>query len=100
MPSIIGIIPARYASTRFPGKPLVKILGKTLIQRTYENARAAAWRKVCCLVEPLGMDSQYTTADHLYPAALPRWQAPIAPLATHRLGSRTGHSHVRIHPGL
>ena len=34
----IGIIPARYASSRFPGKPLASILGKTLIQRTYENA--------------------------------------------------------------
>lgn len=39
MKSIIGIIPARYASQRFPGKPLAKILGKTLIQRTYENAK-------------------------------------------------------------
>jgi 3-deoxy-manno-octulosonate cytidylyltransferase (CMP-KDO synthetase) len=38
MSEIIGIIPARYASSRFPGKPLEKILGKTLIQRTYENA--------------------------------------------------------------
>lgn len=37
-PKIIGIIPARYASTRFPGKPLVAIKEKTLIQRTYENA--------------------------------------------------------------
>lgn len=34
----VAIIPARYASTRFPGKPLIKILDKTLIQRTYENA--------------------------------------------------------------
>lgn len=38
-PSIVAIIPARYASTRFPGKPLVKIYGKSLIQHTYENAR-------------------------------------------------------------
>jgi 3-deoxy-manno-octulosonate cytidylyltransferase (CMP-KDO synthetase) len=37
-PKFIGIIPARYGSTRFPGKPLVKILGKSLIQRTYENS--------------------------------------------------------------
>lgn len=34
----IGIIPARYASTRFPGKPLVDIAGKTMIQRVYEQA--------------------------------------------------------------
>ena len=32
------IIPARYASTRFPGKPLVDIRGKTMIQRVYEQA--------------------------------------------------------------
>ncbi|WP_231424311.1 MULTISPECIES: 3-deoxy-manno-octulosonate cytidylyltransferase [Pedobacter] len=38
---IIGIIPARYASTRFPGKPLVDIAGKTMIQRVYEQASKA-----------------------------------------------------------
>lgn len=34
---ILGIIPARYASTRFPGKPLVDITGKVMIQRVYEQ---------------------------------------------------------------
>ena len=34
----IGVIPARYASSRFPGKPLVDILGKTMIRRVYEQA--------------------------------------------------------------
>lgn len=34
----IGIIPARYASTRFPGKPLADIGGKTMIRRVYERA--------------------------------------------------------------
>lgn len=38
---IIGIIPARYASTRFPGKPLVDINGKTMIQRVYEQASSS-----------------------------------------------------------
>jgi 3-deoxy-manno-octulosonate cytidylyltransferase (CMP-KDO synthetase) len=33
-----GIIPARYASSRFPGKPLAKIGGKPMIQRVYEQA--------------------------------------------------------------
>lgn len=37
----LGIIPARYASTRFPGKPLVDLNGKSLIQRVYERVRAA-----------------------------------------------------------
>jgi 3-deoxy-manno-octulosonate cytidylyltransferase (CMP-KDO synthetase) len=36
--NFIGIIPARYASSRFPGKPLVDIGGKTMIQRVYEQA--------------------------------------------------------------
>ena len=34
----IAIIPARYASTRFPGKPLAMLGGKTVIQRVYEQA--------------------------------------------------------------
>lgn len=37
----VGIIPARYASTRFPGKPLVDIGGKTMIQRVYEQVSKA-----------------------------------------------------------
>ena len=36
-----GIIPARFESTRFPGKPLHPILGKPMIQRVYEGARTA-----------------------------------------------------------
>lgn len=37
----VGIIPARYASSRYPGKPLVDINGKSMIQRVYEQASAA-----------------------------------------------------------
>ncbi|XP_057750793.1 3-deoxy-manno-octulosonate cytidylyltransferase, mitochondrial isoform X1 [Arachis stenosperma] len=39
---VVGIIPARFASTRFQGKPLVEILGKPMIQRTWERAKLAA----------------------------------------------------------
>ncbi len=35
--NFIGIIPARYSSSRFPGKPLVMINGKSMIQRVYEQ---------------------------------------------------------------
>jgi 3-deoxy-manno-octulosonate cytidylyltransferase (CMP-KDO synthetase) len=35
---ILGIIPARYGSSRFPGKPLVDLKGKTMIRRVYEGA--------------------------------------------------------------
>jgi len=38
---ILGIIPARYASTRFPAKALVDIGGKSMIQRVYEQASKA-----------------------------------------------------------
>lgn len=34
----IGIIPARYASSRFPGKPLADVTGKIMVQRVYEQA--------------------------------------------------------------
>ena len=36
---VIGVIPARYASNRFPGKPLADILGKSMIQRVYEQCK-------------------------------------------------------------
>ena len=36
---VLGIIPARYASTRFPGKPLARIAGKPLIQRVVERCQ-------------------------------------------------------------
>ena len=39
--AIVAIIPARYAATRLPGKPLSEIHGKTMVQRVYERARAA-----------------------------------------------------------
>lgn len=39
--SVLAVIPARYASSRFPGKPLVDIAGKTMIQRVYEQAKQA-----------------------------------------------------------
>ena len=38
---VIGVIPARFASSRFPGKPLIDLKGKTMIQRVYEGASQA-----------------------------------------------------------
>ncbi|WP_316842523.1 3-deoxy-manno-octulosonate cytidylyltransferase [Pedobacter gandavensis] len=38
---VLGVIPARFASTRFPGKPLVDIQGKSMIRRVYEQALKA-----------------------------------------------------------
>jgi 3-deoxy-manno-octulosonate cytidylyltransferase (CMP-KDO synthetase) len=37
----VGLIPARFAASRFPGKPLAPIAGRSMIQRVYEGAREA-----------------------------------------------------------
>lgn len=73
-PSVCGIIPARYASTRFPGKPLVDIRGKTMIQRVYEQAGLAAtlaevWvatddERIFKHVEGFGGKVMMTSSDH------------------------------------
>jgi 3-deoxy-manno-octulosonate cytidylyltransferase (CMP-KDO synthetase) len=42
MSALLAIIPARYASTRFPGKPLADIKGKSMIQRVYEQVGKAS----------------------------------------------------------
>ena len=36
---VLGVIPARYNSSRFPGKPLIDLKGKSMIQRVYEGAK-------------------------------------------------------------
>src|SRR5260370_19196668 len=40
-PKVIVVIPARYGSTRLPGKPLIPLAGKPMIQRVYERAKLA-----------------------------------------------------------
>ena len=39
---VLGVIPARYGSTRFPGKPLAEIGGKPMVWHTYTNAKESA----------------------------------------------------------
>lgn len=60
MDSILGIIPARYASTRFPGKPLIDILGKSMIQRVYEQAE-----KSCLLTQVVVATDDERIYDHV-----------------------------------
>ena len=47
MSKYVIVIPARYGSTRFPGKPLALISGKTMIERTYDIAKKAASKLDC-----------------------------------------------------
>jgi 3-deoxy-manno-octulosonate cytidylyltransferase (CMP-KDO synthetase) len=42
---ILGIIPARYSSSRFPGKPLVEIRGKSMLERVYTQAKKSTFLK-------------------------------------------------------
>ena len=44
--TVIGIIPVRYNSSRFPGKPLKNILGKSMIRRVYERAKLSELKRV------------------------------------------------------
>lgn len=70
--TFIGIIPARYASTRFPGKPLAMLGGKTVIQRVYEQATSIldeAWvatddERIRDAVEQFGGRVVMTRPDH------------------------------------
>ena len=74
MKSILGIIPARYASSRFPGKPLIEILGKSMIQRVYEQAKKSSLlsdvivatddERIFKHVESFGGKVVYTKEDH------------------------------------
>ena len=71
---ILGIIPARFASSRFPGKPLVDIQGKSMIRRVYEQARQARLiqqvvvatddRRILEHVHAFGGDALLTRNDH------------------------------------
>lgn len=68
----IAIIPARYASTRFPGKPLAVLGGKTVIQRVYEQVSsildeayvATDDERIFAAVEAFGGKAVMTRTDH------------------------------------
>ncbi|GAA0218835.1 3-deoxy-manno-octulosonate cytidylyltransferase [Halobaculum roseum] len=71
----VGIIPARYGSTRLPGKPLIEIAGKPMIQHVYERANNAASlddlivatddERIIEAVESIGGSVMMTDPDHL-----------------------------------
>jgi 3-deoxy-manno-octulosonate cytidylyltransferase (CMP-KDO synthetase) len=72
--SVIGVIPARYGSTRFPGKPLALIAGKPMIQHVYERAARAGLLAAVVVatddarikeaVEGFGGTAMMTSAEH------------------------------------
>ncbi|RYF95432.1 MAG: 3-deoxy-manno-octulosonate cytidylyltransferase [Chitinophagaceae bacterium] len=71
---ILGIIPARFASSRFPGKPLIDIAGRSMIQHVYERSRLASSladvvvatddERIAQTVRDFGGESITTSTDH------------------------------------
>ena len=70
----VAVIPARYASTRFPGKPLAKQTGKYLVQHVFESVRACNRidrvivatddERIVKAVESFGGEAQMTSDEH------------------------------------
>ncbi|MEW6427508.1 MAG: 3-deoxy-manno-octulosonate cytidylyltransferase [Thermodesulfobacteriota bacterium] len=74
-PQVVAIIPARYQSNRFPGKPLAPICGKPMIQHVYERAAAVALlsrvsvatddQRIADCVHAFGGEVVMTRSDHV-----------------------------------
>lgn len=71
--SFTVVIPARYASTRFPGKPLVELAGKTMVQHVYERSLESGASRVIVATDDARIESVakgfgaevcMTSADH------------------------------------
>ena len=72
---ILGVIPARFASTRFPGKVLAQIAGKTMLQHVYERASLSTYLtstliatdddRVYSVARSFGARVRMTRSDHL-----------------------------------
>jgi 3-deoxy-manno-octulosonate cytidylyltransferase (CMP-KDO synthetase) len=73
-PEVVIVIPARFGSTRLPGKPLVSLAGKPMIQRVYERAKMARLadrvivatddERIVKAVESFGGTARMTRPDH------------------------------------
>src|SRR6266478_5577374 len=73
-PQVVVVIPARYGSTRLPGKPLVSLGGKPMVQRVYERAKLARRvnrvivatddERIVKAVQGFGGEARMTRVDH------------------------------------
>ena len=73
-PRVVVVIPARYAATRLPGKPLVPLAGKPMVQRVYERAKQAQTvrrvlvatddQRILDAVAAFGGEARMTRSDH------------------------------------
>jgi 3-deoxy-manno-octulosonate cytidylyltransferase (CMP-KDO synthetase) len=73
-PQVVVVIPSRYASSRLPGKPLVSLAGKSMVQRVYERAKLAQTatrvvvatddQRIVDAVTAIGGEARMTRSDH------------------------------------
>jgi 3-deoxy-manno-octulosonate cytidylyltransferase (CMP-KDO synthetase) len=73
--TVLGVIPARFASSRFPGKALARIAGKTMVQHVWERAARARYlgtlviatddERIFRAAREFGADVRMTRTDHL-----------------------------------
>ncbi len=73
-PQVVVVIPSRYAATRLPGKPLVNLAGKPMVQRVYEQAKLAQTvhrvlvatddQRIVEAVQSFGGEVRMTRSDH------------------------------------
>jgi 3-deoxy-manno-octulosonate cytidylyltransferase (CMP-KDO synthetase) len=73
-PEVIVVIPSRYAATRLPGKPLVNLAGKPMVQRVYEQAKLAQTvhrvlvatddQRIVDAVQAFAGEARMTRSDH------------------------------------
>jgi 3-deoxy-manno-octulosonate cytidylyltransferase (CMP-KDO synthetase) len=73
-PEVIVVIPSRYAATRLPGKPLVNLAGKPMVQRVYEQAKLAQTvhrvlvatddQRIVDAVKAFAGEARMTRSDH------------------------------------
>src|SRR5438093_12268085 len=87
----VGVIPARYQSSRFPGKPLALIGGRTLVERVFERARAAGRiarllvatddERIASVVRAFGGEGAMTSPEHATGTGRPAGVAPALPAA-------------------
>lgn len=73
-PEVVVVIPSRYASSRLPGKALVSLGGKPMVQRVYERAKLAQTvkrvvvatddQRIMDVIQAIGGEARMTRADH------------------------------------
>lgn len=103
--NITGIIPARYASTRFPGKPLVLIEGKPMIQHVYEQCQKSSLlsdviiatddERIVSAIELFG--GKYIMTSPAHPSGTDRCAEAIQAIETDAVINIQGDE-PRIHP--